>query len=108
MRSGFFSMLRSVTARFSTRSSSSTSATPSVSASARKLALQHLLLNPQLVGRQRVVQWNRGAIVDRLADRVLVEVSARIVTAEDLEGALAVGGLVDRCVPVNPRLGGVG
>jgi len=49
-----------------------------------------------MVGCRRVVQGNRGAIVDRLADRVLIEVALLVIGAEDLESALAVRRLVDR------------
>ena len=62
---------------------------------AQELPLQRLRGRRAVVGRQGVVERHGGAVLDRLGDRVLVEVALRVVAAEDLEGALAVGDPVD-------------
>ena len=43
-----------------------------------------------------VVERQRGAVLDALGDGILVQVALVVLAAEGLEGALAVGGLVDR------------
>ncbi len=49
-----------------------------------------------LVGREVVVERQRRAVLDALADRILVEVALVVLAAEGLERPLAVGGLVHR------------
>ena len=73
----------------------------------QEFLLKNLLLDPQLVGSEGVVKRHGRAVVDRLADRVLVEVPLRVPPAEHPEGASAVGGLVDRRAG-EPDVGGVG
>ena len=54
------------------------------------------------------MQRHGGPVVDRLGDGVLVQVAAAaVIAAEDLEGALAVGGLVDGRAG-EAEIGGVG
>ena len=62
---------------------------------AEKLPLQLLLRHPDVVRRERVVEREGRAVLDRLGDRVLVEVAPLVVPAEDLESALAIGDPVD-------------
>src|SRR3546814_20921626 len=56
---------------------------------------------------QRVTQLDRGAVGNRLGDRVLVQVAGVVLRAEGLEAALAVGGLVHGR-PGEADQGGVG
>ncbi len=48
------------------------------------------------IGRELVVQRQRGAVLDAVCDGILVQVALVILAAEGLEGALAVDGLVHR------------
>ena len=66
-----------------------------------ELPLQRLPVHLQVVRGEGVVERHGRAVLDRLADRVLVEVALLVVGAEDLERALAVGGR-SMGVPVKP------
>ena len=63
---------------------------------AQELAVELLGRNGEFARRQRVPDRQGGLVLDRVGDRVLVQIAVRVVGAEDLEGALAVGGAGDR------------
>ena len=48
------------------------------------------------VRRQLVIQRQRGAVFNAVGDGILVQITLIIFATESLEGALAVGGLVNR------------
>ena len=61
-----------------------------------ELLLHDLVRHEHLVGREVVVERQRGAVLDALGDRVFVQVALVVLAAEGLERPLAVGGLVHR------------
>ena len=61
-----------------------------------KLGFEQFRRQRHLPRHELMSQLHRRAVGDRLRDGVFVEVAALILGAEDLERALAVGGLVDR------------
>ena len=86
--------------RFTARSrilfSSSMSAMPSVSASARNLLLHDLVRHQHFVRRELVIERQRRAVLDALGDGILVEITLVVLAAEGLERPLAIDRFVHR------------
>ena len=68
----------------------------------QELALERLPVDAEVRGSESVVELDGGAVLDRLGDRVLVEVALRVVLAENLEGALRPWQRRSIGVPVKP------
>ncbi len=62
----------------------------------QELLIEDLVRHQHLVGREVVVERQRGAVFDALGDGIFVQVALVVLAAEGLERPLAVGGLVDR------------
>lgn len=61
-----------------------------------ELLVQCLMGDEHFVGRELVVERQGRAVLDAVGDGIFVQVALVVLAAEDLEGALAVDGLVDR------------